>query len=68
MSARDEIKRDVARELAILRARHRSYLRDCAEVQAIDWELTPEQRAWLDEQLAAEDLAAEAAQMLKERT
>lgn len=43
------------------------YLRDCAEVQAIDRELTPEQRAWLDEQLAAEGLTAYAAQMLKER-
>lgn len=55
------------RMLAIMQARHRSYLRDCAEVQAIDRELTPEQRTWLDEQLAAEGLTAEAAQMLTER-
>lgn len=67
MSACSDIKRDVARTLAILQARHRSYLRECAEVQEIDRELTPEQRAWLDERLAAEGLTAEAAVMLKER-
>lgn len=50
------------------KSRRAEYLADCAEVQAIDATLTPEQRAWLDEQLAAEGLTAEAAAMLKERT